>query len=107
MTRDMVDLTSPQVTNWLVNQQNSLPFPGEETGETATSRKEKVWKQSQECPLLANEKNDFGLHCNFIWGWHSRGDHSIIEFPTGRILISLLALETCGHPCVLLKRMYI
>lgn len=73
MTRDMVDLTSPQITNWPMNQQNSLPFPGEETGENACLWNDKVWKQSQECPLVANEKNDFVLHCSFIWWWLSPG----------------------------------
>ena len=50
----MVGLTS-QINNWLLNPQS---YP---------SSAEKVRKQSQECPLMANEKkNDFILNCDFM-----------------------------------------
>lgn len=44
MTTDMVGLISPQITSCLLNQQSSLPSP------------EKVKKQTQARPLMANEK---------------------------------------------------
>lgn len=94
MTTDMVGLISPQITSCLLNQQSSLPSP------------EKVKKQSQERPLMANEKNDFILNCDFMQ-WLYPSKHKILEFQVDGILTSLLlALEVCGDLCALLKGIY-
>lgn len=95
MTTDMVGSTSPQINNWLLNPQSSQSNP------------EKVRKQSQECPLMANEKKKW-LDSQLWLHAHAHGlcpsTHKILEFQADRILTSLLALEVSGDLCVLLKK---
>lgn len=93
----MVGLTS-QINNWLLNPQSS------------PSSAEKVRKQSQECPLMANEKK--WLHSQLWLHAYAHGlcpsTHKILEFQADRIWTSLLlALEVSGDLCVLFKRICI
>ena len=92
-------ITSPQINNWLLDPQSSLPIP------------EKVRKQRQECPLMANEQQKI-LHSQLWLHAHAHGlcpsTHKILEFQADRILTSLfLALEVSGDLCVLLRRICI
>lgn len=63
---DMVGLTHPQIiTSSHINKALCL---SQRKGLEEVSLW-KSWKQSQDCPLMANEKNDFILNWDFIGGF--------------------------------------